>query len=126
MTSDLKEARTIVVTGGAHGIGRAVVLLCAARGDKVAVLDKIAEGAKTTAHEAMQRGANTALGLVCDVGSEEEIEKAFEIIWNKIGAPYGLFTSATVDLGGHVQELAAALKKSVRKILETRAAEGNR
>jgi nucleoside-diphosphate-sugar epimerase len=41
MTAQSKAARTIVVTGGADGIGRAVVLLCAARGDKVAVLDTI-------------------------------------------------------------------------------------
>jgi NAD(P)-dependent dehydrogenase (short-subunit alcohol dehydrogenase family) len=45
MTTDSK-ARAIVVTGGANGIGRAVVLLCAERGDNVAVLDKRVEEAK--------------------------------------------------------------------------------
>ncbi|PYU82301.1 MAG: oxidoreductase [Acidobacteria bacterium] len=108
ITSDSKEARTIVVTGGADGIGRAVVLLCAARGDQIAVLDKNAEAAKTTADEAVKRGAKSALGLVCDVGFEEQVEKAFEIIWNKLGAPYGLFTSAAIDLGGLIHELPAA------------------
>jgi NAD(P)-dependent dehydrogenase (short-subunit alcohol dehydrogenase family) len=116
MSSDSKEARTIVVTGGADGIGRAVVMHCAARGDNLAVLDKNADAAKTAAEEAMKRGAKCALGLFCDVGSEEQVEKAFEIVWDKIGVPYGLFTSAAIDLGGLVHELAAA---TWRQVLET-------
>lgn len=116
MSSDAKAGRTIVVTGGGEGVGRAVVLLCAARGDRIAVLDKNVGAAKTTAEEAVKRGAKSALGLSCDVGSEEQIEKAFEIIWKKMGAPYGLFTSAAIDLGGLVHELPAA---TWRQVLDT-------
>ena len=116
MSSDAKAARTIVVTGGGDGIGRAVVLLCAARGDSIAVLDKNAGAAKTTAEEAVKRGAKSALGLSCDVASEEQIENAFEIICRKMGAPYGLFTSAAIDLGGLVHELPAA---TWRQVLDT-------
>ena len=116
MTSQSKEAPTIVVTGGADGIGRAVVLLCAARGDNVAVLDKRADGAKATAEEALRRGAKSALNLLCDVTQEEQIAKAFEVICNQLGAPYGLFTSAAIDLGGLVHELPAA---TWRQVLDT-------
>lgn len=107
-SSHSEKVRTIVVTGGADGIGRAVVLLCAARGDKIAVLDKNAEAAEVTATEAVKRGAKSALGLKCDVASEEQIEKAFEVVGNRIGVPYGLFTSASIDLGGLAHELPAA------------------
>lgn len=110
------QSRTIVVTGGADGIGRAVVLLCAARRDNVAIIDKNAEAARKTAAEAMQRGANYALSLLCDVSSEKQVEKAFKIICNKIGAPYGLFTSAGIDLGGLVHELPTA---TWRRVLDT-------
>src|SRR2546429_4119507 len=110
------ETRTIVVTGGADGIGRAVVLLCAARRDNVAILDKNAEAAKKTAAEAMKQGAKCALSLACDVSSEKQNEKAFEIVSNKIGAPYGLFTGAGIDLGGLVHELPAA---TWRRVLDT-------
>ena len=116
MSSDANRARTIVVTGGASGIGRAVVLLCAARGDNLAVLDKNADAAKTTAEEAMKRGAKCAFGLSCDVGSEQQIEKAFETVSNQMGVPYGLFTSAAIDLGGLVHELPSA---TWRQVLET-------
>ena len=116
MSPDSKEGRTIVVTGGAHGIGRAAVLLCAARGDKIAVLDKNAEAAEAAAAEAIKRGAKSALGLLCDVGSEEQVEKAFELVCSKMGAPYGLFTSAGIDIGGLVHELPVA---TWREVLET-------
>jgi len=116
MPSQSKAARTIVVTGGADGIGRAVVLLCAARGDNVAVLDKRADGAKATAEEALRRGAKSALNLLCDVTQEEQIAKAFEVICNQLGVPYGLFTSAAIDLGGLVHELPAA---TWRQVLDT-------
>lgn len=116
MSPDSKQGRTIVVTGGAHGIGRAAVLLCAARGDKIAVLDKNAEAAEAAAAEAVKRGAKSALGLLCDVGSEEQVEKALELVCNKMGAPYGLFTSAGIDIGGLVHDLPAA---TWRQVLET-------
>jgi hypothetical protein len=44
----------------------------------------------------MKRDAKSELGLVCEVASEEQIDKAFKIIWNKIGTPDGLFTSAAI------------------------------
>lgn len=115
-SSQSHKTRTVVVTGGADGIGRAVVLLCAARADNVAVLDKEVEGAKAAAEEAKKRGAKSALGLLCDVSSEEQVEEAFGIVGNKMGAPYGLFTAAGIDLGGLVHELAAA---TWRNVLET-------
>lgn len=114
--SESMPARTIVVTGGAGGIGRAVVLLCAARRDNVAILDKNAEAGKKTAAEAMQLGARHALSLVCDVRFEEQVQKAFKIVSNKIGPPYGLFTSAGIDLGGLVHELPAT---TWRRVLDT-------
>jgi len=72
--SSSTEARTIVVTGGGSGIGKAVSLLCAKRGDNVAVLDRDEDSAKSTADEAVKNGAKDALGLLCNVASEKETE----------------------------------------------------
>ncbi len=46
MASNLTEKRTIVITGGASGIGKAVALICAARGDAIAILDSNTSAAK--------------------------------------------------------------------------------
>lgn len=99
------SARTIVVTGGGSGIGRAVSLLCAKRGDNIAILDKDKAAALATAAQA---GTKCSLGLQCDVTEEKQIEEAFEEIDKRFGEPYGLFANAGVDRGGFVHELSLA------------------
>ena len=108
--------RAIVVTGGAEGIGRAVVLLCAARGDRIAVLDRSADKAGAAAEEAERRGAGSAFSLPCDVADEEQVAQAFAAVAERFGPPYGLFTSAAVDVGGLVHELPSA---TWRQVLDT-------
>jgi NAD(P)-dependent dehydrogenase (short-subunit alcohol dehydrogenase family) len=103
--SSSTEARTIVVTGGGSGIGKAASLLCAKRGDNVAVLDRDEDSAKSTADEAVKNGAKGALGLRCNVASEKEIEESFEKLCDRFGAPYGLFANAGIDVGGLLHEL---------------------
>jgi NAD(P)-dependent dehydrogenase (short-subunit alcohol dehydrogenase family) len=115
MSSTSIEARTIVVTGGANGIGKAVVSLCANRGDRVAVLDADEPGAKIAADEAKLNGANGALGLRCDVSVEAEVQAAFEAISQELGTPYGVFANAGIDIGGLVHELPLAAWDRVTK-----------
>ena len=121
MASNLKETnskgtRTIVITGGASGIGNATALLCAARGDNIAVLDTNAEAAKMAAEEALRNGAHDALGLACDVTVEEQIEESFASISARLGPPYGLFANAGIALRGLIHELPAV---TWRQIVET-------
>jgi NAD(P)-dependent dehydrogenase (short-subunit alcohol dehydrogenase family) len=105
MPSSSTQARTIVITGGGSGIGKAVALLSAKRGDNVAVIDRDEDGANITADEARRNGAKDALGLRCNVASEKEIAEAFERIFEALGAPYGLFANAGIDVGGLLHEL---------------------
>lgn len=103
-------ARTIVVSGGGSGIGRAVSLLCAKRGDNVVILDKNKESGAATALEA---GLQRALAIECDVTSEDQVGQAFESIRERFGSPYGLFANAGIDIGGLIHELALATWNSV-------------
>jgi NAD(P)-dependent dehydrogenase (short-subunit alcohol dehydrogenase family) len=63
MTSS--ENRLIVVTGGGGGIGRATALLCAKRGDRVAILDKNGESAYMTGSHVVCDGGILAKGSIC-------------------------------------------------------------
>ncbi|HEY7306749.1 MAG TPA: SDR family oxidoreductase [Bryobacteraceae bacterium] len=110
------KPRTIVVTGGGSGIGRAVVLACARRGDTVAVLDKNGDSAKRAADEALAQGGAKATGLECDVTSEEQIEQAFAATAEQLGPPYGLFANAGIDTGGLIHELPLS---TWRLVIET-------
>lgn len=105
MPADDVKARTIVVTGGGSGIGRAVALRCAKRGDNVAVLDKRGDSATATAHEAKETGAASAIGIECDVSLENRVSEAFDAISQQLGTPYGLFANAGIDTGGLIHEL---------------------
>ena len=97
--------RTIVITGAAEGIGRAAALLCASRGDRVAILDKNESGAQATVAEALARGASASMAVLCDVADESHVEKAFEHVRTRLGAPWGVFANAGIDLGGPLHDL---------------------
>lgn len=113
MLSTNRKPRTIVVTGGGSGIGRAVALLCAERGDNMAVLDLDAESARASAGQASSKGAQSVLGLTCDVGDEEQVAEAFSTISEKLGPPSGLFANAGIDRGGLIHELPLATWQQV-------------
>ncbi len=99
------EGRVVLVTGGGSGIGRAVALLCADHGARVAVLDIDDEAASVVAREAVERGATGAVGLRCDVGVEEEVERAVERCVTEFGTPSGVFANAGIEMNGMVHEL---------------------
>lgn len=99
------EARTIVITGGGNGIGRAAGLMCAARGNRVAIFDVDAEAARSAADEALRAGAAGAIGIACDVSREDQVEEAFDKVAAQLGEPWGLFANAAVGHRGQIHEL---------------------
>jgi NAD(P)-dependent dehydrogenase (short-subunit alcohol dehydrogenase family) len=101
----MTSSRLIVITGGGDGIGRATALLCARRGDRVAVLDKNGERAQQAAAAALAEGASAAAGILCDVSDEGQVEHAFAMIHEQFGAPYGIFANAGIDIGGLIHEM---------------------
>ena len=110
--------RTIVVTGGGSGIGRAVAMLCAARGDAVAVLDIDEPSARKAAEEALAAGAPAALGMACDVSREAAVASAFAETVKSLGpgSLYGVFANAGMDTGGFLHELPF---DTWRRVLDT-------
>jgi NAD(P)-dependent dehydrogenase (short-subunit alcohol dehydrogenase family) len=107
------ENRLIVITGGGGGIGRAAALLCARRGDRVAILDKNGESAKQAADAARVEGASGAVGLACDVTDEAQVAQAFGLIYEQLGAPWGIFANAGIDVGGLIHEMPLELWKHI-------------
>jgi all-trans-retinol dehydrogenase (NAD+) len=63
----------VLVTGGASGIGRLIVLGCARVGASVTIWDLDAEGAERVALEASETGASSAHAFACDVSDREQV-----------------------------------------------------
>ena len=69
--------RVAIVTGGAHGIGKAYCLRFGVEGAKVAVLDLDEVGAKEVAREIVDAGG-TAIAVAVDVSDPGSVERAVE------------------------------------------------
>jgi 3-oxoacyl-[acyl-carrier protein] reductase len=90
--------RTVVVTGGAGGIGRAVCGGFAAQGASVAVVDVSEETARDTASELAGRGG-TARGYAVDVSSRPAVSELMAQVHADLGGPDILVTLAGGSLG---------------------------
>jgi NAD(P)-dependent dehydrogenase (short-subunit alcohol dehydrogenase family) len=108
MTADTDPTRTVdlgfgledkvaVVSGGARGIGRAAAAALAAAGAAVAILDRDAATAETTARAITAMGQAVSVHTA-DVTDEAELERAFATIIEHRGGIDILVNSAGIGL----------------------------
>ena len=91
------EGRTVVVTGGGGGIGRALCAGFAAEGAKVAVLDR-ALGAAAAAAEALEAAGGRGLAVECDITERASVDTAVSTIVAELGPVDVLVNNAGWDL----------------------------
>lgn len=85
---------TVVVTGAAAGIGRAIALALLRQGARVAALDRAEAGLKTLVQQA---GAGQLLPVVVDVTEENALVAAVAQTVATLGPPRFLVNNAGVD-----------------------------
>lgn len=76
--------KRVLITGGASGLGKAIVEKFAELGWKIAVVDINLDGAKQVAEAANKQGAE-AIALYCDIGKDDDFASIAETIeeqWN--------------------------------------------
>jgi NAD(P)-dependent dehydrogenase (short-subunit alcohol dehydrogenase family) len=97
--------KRIIVTGGAQGIGEAIVRAYVEEGGRVASLDvKDAEAAKIV-EELNAEGAGSCTYAHCDVSSRDEVEAAFRSAVDFLGGLDVLVHAAAINLKGHAEDL---------------------
>jgi len=96
--------KTIVVTGGSGGIGRAVLRGSLDAGAHVAVLDYDAQAAEETARDADPSGGRV-IGLGCDVSSIDNVIAAADTVAERWGGCDVLINNAGILRPGALEDL---------------------
>ena len=89
------DSRVIIVTGGAHGIGRAYCLGLAAEGAKVVVADLDGPGADAVVRTLGESGSD-ALAVVADVSAPDDTSLMARAAIDRFGKIDGLINNAAV------------------------------
>jgi len=90
--------RVAVVTGGAHGIGRAIVEALLDAGTKVVIADIEAPVLERTVADLADRGEVS--GVRTDVSDPESVRALADSVFDRYGACHLLFNNAGVTSGG--------------------------
>ncbi|MGD9562870.1 MAG: SDR family NAD(P)-dependent oxidoreductase [Pyrinomonadaceae bacterium] len=93
------DGKTVVVTGGALGIGRAVCELVAERGGAVAILDRDETAAREVC-DGIENGGGKAVVCCVDVSNFDEVVSAVESAHTAFGSVDSLIVSAGIQRYG--------------------------
>ena len=98
---DIEEVagKSIIVTGGTTGIGRATALLLASRGAKVLIFGRH-ENELNDAMNDLRHAGSDVHGMVADASKPEDIKRIFEAADAKLGRVDVLVNNAALAAGG--------------------------
>lgn len=99
------DGKTIVVTGGASGIGAATCRLVAQDAARVACVDLDGEAAERLA-ESLRQDGHRAIGVAADVAGEADLERMAQTVVAKFGSIDGLYANAGIAVPGSATEVS--------------------
>jgi sorbitol-6-phosphate 2-dehydrogenase len=101
------EGKTVIVTGGAQGLGAAICQRLAREGAHVLVADLNKEGAEAMAAEVEAETGQRAVGVGVDVTSEAQVEAMVQCAIDEFGRLDILVSNAGVLFAGELDEFPA-------------------
>jgi NAD(P)-dependent dehydrogenase (short-subunit alcohol dehydrogenase family) len=122
----MRIARTIVITGGTAGVGRATARRFAREGERVAVLARGADGLAATLRDLEQLGSPAALALPCDVSDPEAVAAAALVIEDELGPIDVWINNAMTTVFGRVDDVTPAELRRVTDVTYLGAVWGTR
>jgi NAD(P)-dependent dehydrogenase (short-subunit alcohol dehydrogenase family) len=90
------EGKTIVVTGGESGIGRAIALRCASDGAKIGIVG-IDGGAADAVADEIRSGGGVAAAVQTDVRDQASVERALDLVTETFGRLDAVVANAGVS-----------------------------
>lgn len=99
--------QSVIVTGGANGLGKAIATAFARGGASVAIVDINLEAARSCAAELEALTGGTALGVSADVADRDECADAYAEITDQLGPATVLVNNAGImpQRKGWIEEL---------------------
>ncbi len=107
LRDDALKGKTIVVTGGGSGLGKAMTKYFMELGANVAITSRDLEKLKNTASELENETGGNCLPLQCDVRHYEEVEKMLEGVIEKFGSVDILLNNAAGNFISPTERLSA-------------------
>jgi len=94
-----------VVTGGSHGLGRAIAEALASAGAAVVVASRAGDESSAVAAALTEASGIEAVGLRCDVTAEADIDDLVETTIRRFGRIDILVNSAGINIRGPIEKL---------------------
>ncbi len=111
---ETQGGRTVVITGGSAGVGRAVALACARRGDRVGLIARSRTGLDDAAREIGRQGG-TAFAAPADIADPDALERAADAIEAALGPIDVWVNAAMVTVFSKVRDLTP---EELRRVTE--------
>jgi len=102
------EGQVALVTGGSHGLGRAVAQALAAEGASVVVVSRSQEESSEAARMLPGPAGGRAIGLRCDVSVESEVAAVTAATLDRFGRIDVLVNSAGIHVRGRIEDVSRA------------------
>ena len=100
------DGKSIYVTGGAQGLGKAMATGLAEAGADVAIVDINEEKAKATAAEIAQATGQKVIAVKTDVTDPEEVEAMVKTVVDQLGGLDAAFNNAGMCLNVPAEEMS--------------------
>lgn len=100
------DGKSIYVTGGAQGLGKAMATGLAEAGADVAIVDINEEKAKATADEIAQATGQKVIAVKTDVTDPEEVEAMVNTVVDQLGGLDAAFNNAGMCLNVPAEEMS--------------------
>lgn len=107
LRDDALKGKTIVVTGGGTGLGRAMSTYFLKLGANVVITSRKLEVLQKTAQELEAETGGKVLALACDVRNDFEVEQVLKQTLERFGAVHGLLNNAAGNFISPTERLSA-------------------
>jgi NAD(P)-dependent dehydrogenase (short-subunit alcohol dehydrogenase family) len=107
LRDDALRGKTIVVTGGGSGLGKAMSTYFLELGANVVITSRNIEKLENTAKELEEKTGGTVLPVQCDVRNYDEVEAMVQASVDKFGVVDGLLNNAAGNFISPTERLSA-------------------